>query len=262
MLQGLIDANEVFDDMLVAHSSDDAFGLSYLKKHESRFRKTLEFIPPGAAGLEIGATTFFQVALRQAFGYERVSAFSFSGNIAEKSIEKYYSVGSLSVSNRTYSIDVESELFPFADGDLDFILCCEVIEHLDVDPMFMMFEMNRVLKKGGHVLITTPNACSARNLWKIAQGYRPHFFMQYSIDRSPYRHNFEYDVHGLVSLANGSGFSIARLETHDVFEAEHKKAWRFIRANDLPAENRGDDIFLLLQKTGAPTERYPADMYV
>jgi hypothetical protein len=47
-----------------------------------------------------------------------------------------------------------------------------------------------------------------------------------------------------------------------VFEAEHKKAWRFIRANDLPAENRGDDIFLLLQKTGAPTERYPADMYV
>ena len=44
------------------------------------------------------------------------------------------------------------------------------------------------------MVLTTPNSCSGRNFWKIAHGYRPHFYMQYEKSRSPYRHNIEYDV--------------------------------------------------------------------
>jgi hypothetical protein len=30
----------------------------------------------------------------------------------------------------------------------------------------------------------------------------------------------------------------------------------------MPAENRGDNIFSPARKTGAPTERYPKELYV
>jgi len=30
----------------------------------------------------------------------------------------------------------------------------------------------------------------------------------------------------------------------------------------LPTENRGDNIFALARKTGAPVERYPKELYV
>jgi SAM-dependent methyltransferase len=239
----------------------DVHGLDYLKSHERRFLKTFEFVPNGRSCLEIGATSLFQLALGEAFGFETVNAISMSNSILEKRINKEYRIGDIFTRNMTFSIDVESELLPFSDKSLDFVLCCEVIEHLDVDPMFMMIELNRVLADGGQLLITTPNACSARNFWKIAKGYRPHFFTQYLIDRSPYRHNFEYDIHGLVSLATASGFEVSRFETHDVFEAAHDEALHFLKTSGFPVVDRGDDIFLLLRKAGSPQKRYPKDLY-
>jgi len=44
---------------------------------------------------------------------------------------------------------------PFDDGTFDFILCTEVLEHLE-HPAKMIGEMHRVLKKDGVILVTTP----------------------------------------------------------------------------------------------------------
>src|SRR5262249_23251523 len=150
--------------------------------------------------------------------------------------------------NLIVSIDLESDLLPFEDRCIDLVLCCEVIEHLDVDPMFMLAEINRVCKVGAHVLITTPNSCSARNFWKIAHGYRPHFFMQYEKSRSPCRHNIEYDIHALARLLTAAGFELRQIETHDVFEPPMPEAVELLKTNALPVGHRGDGIFLLAQK--------------
>ncbi|MDQ6964881.1 MAG: class I SAM-dependent methyltransferase, partial [Mariprofundales bacterium] len=45
---------------------------------------------------------------------------------------------------------------PFADASVDILLSSEVVEHLP-DPLPALQEMERVLKPGGHVMITTPN---------------------------------------------------------------------------------------------------------
>ena len=53
--------------------------------------------------------------------------------------------------------DAEKDRFPYPDGHFSTVLCCELIEHLFEDPMHLMSEVNRILKPGGHLVLTTPN---------------------------------------------------------------------------------------------------------
>ena len=261
-------ALDLFDrhvaEMAASFAGGD-FDASYYTKHRARFAQTLALVPPGNSGsraLEIGATAFLQIALRSVFGHGAVMGTESSTLIEHKRYHKQIDIAGIQASNLTVSIDIESDIFPFPDASLDLVLCCEVIEHLDVDPMFMLAEINRICRPDGVLLLTTPNCCSARNLWKIAHGWRPHFFMQYMRDRSPYRHNFEYDIHGLVQLLTCAGFAIEHLATHDVFEPTLPEAAAFIARNALPAEFRGDDIFVLARRCGDVTDRWPEGMYV
>lgn len=240
------------------------FDAGYYTKHRARFEKTMELVPPGQAtsrALEVGATAFMQVALKSVCGYGEVVGTESSALIEHKMYHKPIEVAGIHTRNLTVSIDVESDIFPFADASFDFVACCEVIEHLDIDPMFMLAEINRICRPDGILLLTTPNSCSSRNLWKIVNGWRPHFYMQYARDRSPYRHNFEYDIHALVLLLNAAGFTIEHLETHDVFAPTVPEAVDFITRNQLPAEFRGDDIFIVARRSGNVRDRWPEGMY-
>ncbi len=49
-----------------------------------------------------------------------------------------------------------AEKLPFADGEFDFVLCMEVIEHVP-NQQHLMSEIARVLKPGGRAIVTTPN---------------------------------------------------------------------------------------------------------
>lgn len=250
----------------------DEEGRRYATTHLDRYRMTLDWIPsiPGGSALEIGETTFFQVLLQLEFEFGRTFGTAFGRPADKKRVQVAHRLGDESVVCTSFSLDVESDFFPMDDGALDFILCAEVIEHLDVDPMFMLAEFNRLLKHGGQLLITTPNSCSAANFWKAAKGYRPHFFMQYERSRLPYRHNFEYDVHALEMLLEAGGFDIARVETFEVFEPRnekglrptHEKGLKLLRQNNLSLDNRGDDIFVLATKAGPIRDRWPTGIYV
>ena len=93
--------------------------------------------------------------------------------------------------------DAEKDVFPYADASFDTVLCCELIEHLFADPMHMMSEINRILKPGGHLVLTTPNIGSLRAIAAILQGYHPSFFPAYIRPReegeeAEARHNREY----------------------------------------------------------------------
>jgi 2-polyprenyl-3-methyl-5-hydroxy-6-metoxy-1,4-benzoquinol methylase len=50
-----------------------------------------------------------------------------------------------------------NEPLPYSAGVFDTVTCLEVVEHLD-SPVRLLREISRVLKLGGKVMITTPNA--------------------------------------------------------------------------------------------------------
>ncbi len=61
---------------------------------------------------------------------------------------------------------------PYQNEYFDVIFAGEVIEHL-VDTDFFLKEMNRVLKKGGKLIVTTPNLASWENKIRIFFGVYP-----------------------------------------------------------------------------------------
>lgn len=69
------------------------------------------------------------------------------------------------------STDLETSRWPVESETVDAIVLTEVIEHLWVDPLFALTEMNRILKCGtGVLLLSTPNLLSIRNRVNFLRG--------------------------------------------------------------------------------------------
>ncbi|QEV17942.1 MULTISPECIES: class I SAM-dependent methyltransferase [Streptomyces] len=63
---------------------------------------------------------------------------------------------------------------PFADKTADAVLFSEVIEHL-VDPDSALDELRRVLRPGGHLMLSTPNLAAWYNRGLLLAGVQPVF---------------------------------------------------------------------------------------
>lgn len=57
---------------------------------------------------------------------------------------------------KTFMVNLNNEELPFPEGIFDAVTCLDVIEHV-IDPYFLLSEINRVLKKGGILIVATPN---------------------------------------------------------------------------------------------------------
>ena len=153
----------------------------YLDTHETRLVKTLEITPPGGPDdrvLEMGAYLQITPALKTKLGYGEVRGCYYGklGRTDHRTV--------ISAEGETFECDIdlfdaEKDRFPYPDEYFSTVLCCELIEHLFEDPMHMMSEINRILKPGGHLVLTTPNIASLRGIAAILQGYHPGLFQSY-----------------------------------------------------------------------------------
>lgn len=71
------------------------------------------------------------------------------------------------------SADITKAL-PYQDNKFDLVVLGEVIEHLP-DPDFVLSEINRILKSGGLLIVSTPNMVSWINRILIPFGIQPLF---------------------------------------------------------------------------------------
>ena len=250
-------------------AEDEAAG-AYIDIHKTRLVKTLEMIPPGGpddAILEMGI--YFQItpSLRSKLGYGQIRG-CYYGEPGRVGVKKVLSTDGQEFEALVDHFDAEKHRFPYDHESFSTVLCCELIEHLFEDPMFMMSEINRILKPGGHLVLTTPNIASMRALSAILNGYHPGFFASYIKPGGEHndhpRHNREYtpdDVHHLLEAA---GFEVVRLETGE-FRSDPHPEWGYIRhllaEYKLPEINRGDGIYAVGRKTGPVRDRWPAWLY-
>jgi glycosyltransferase involved in cell wall biosynthesis/SAM-dependent methyltransferase len=243
----------------------------YAGHHISRFKRTLEMTPAGdesKAILEMGAYMQITPALKFQLGYGKVRGCYFGtlGQVDHKSI---VSDNGQIFECEVDHFDAERDVWPYPDASFDTVLCCELIEHLFADPMHMMSEINRILKPGGHLLITTPNLGSLRAIEGILQGYHPSFFPAYIRPRkegeeTEARHNREYVPMEIQHLLTDSGFEVLRLETGEFLDEPHpEQAWitHLLERYRLQRTLRGDGIYALGRKTGPVKERWPAWLY-
>ncbi|MEZ0346064.1 MAG: class I SAM-dependent methyltransferase [Infirmifilum sp.] len=74
---------------------------------------------------------------------------------------------------KVHKVDVSTDKLPFSDNTIDLVTSMEVIEHL-VNPDNMLQEIFRVLRRGGYLLLTTPNLASWINRALFLLGYQPY----------------------------------------------------------------------------------------
>ena len=164
--------------------------------------------------------------------------------------------------------DAEADTFPYPDEYFSTVLCCELIEHLRTDPMHALAEINRVLKPGGRLLLTTPNIVSFRAVAAILLSYHPGFFQAYirpdAEGRAEARHSREYAPMEVEFLLRDAGFETETIETGPFLgEPRPELGWvkHLLERYQLSAELRGDDIYALGRKTGPAKDRYPVWLY-
>ena len=243
----------------------------YAALHKSRFVHTLEITPAGdesKAVLEMGAYMQITPALKYTLGYGSVRG-CYYGQLGDADHKVITSENGESFTCEVDHFDAEKDPFPYADSSFDTVLCCELIEHLPADPMHMMSEINRILKPGGHVVLTTPNAGSLRAISAILLGYHPAFFPAYIRPRNPdeeseARHNREYVPMEIQHLLTGSGFEAIRLETGEFLDEPHPElAWvtHLLQRYKLGFDLRGDGIYAVGRKTGPVLNRWPDWLY-
>jgi glycosyltransferase involved in cell wall biosynthesis/SAM-dependent methyltransferase len=242
----------------------------YLNTHETRLVKTLSITPPGGPCdrvLEMGAYLQITPALRTKLGYGEVRG-CYYGELGRRDHRTVVSTEGEPFECDIDLFDAEKDRFPYPGEYFSTVLCGELIEHLFEDPMHLMSEVNRILKPGGHLVLTTPNIASLRGIAAILQGYHPGLFHSYikpaeSGHVDP-RHNREYTPREIHQLMENSGFEVTLLETGGFRDAPHPEyGWvlHLLNRYELDTNLRGDGIFAVGRKTGAVRVRYPGWLY-
>lgn len=161
-----------------------------------------------------------------------------------------------------YQCDIDSEDFPFDDGNFEAVTALEVFEHL-FNPDNFLQETRRVLKPGGKLILSTPNLAALHNRVALLLGYQPlptmdvsHEYRVYGgSDQKPEAadHIRVVTLDALVRLLRVYDFTIeeARGCTFSVFDRN--------QAEKLPSGRRF--VFPILKRLDRELTRFPSLAY-
>ncbi|MBA2340192.1 MAG: methyltransferase domain-containing protein [Pyrinomonadaceae bacterium] len=239
----------------VLNEWEDAF---YVDAHARRYIETLKLLPalqPTSRVLELGAIPYHMTILLTKHLNYKVDTINFyeveSAAVPRHRIESSLYQESYEFENR--AVNVERDPFPFDDASFDAVLCCEILEHLLLNPSQMLYETHRVLRPGGFLLITTPNVLQWKNVFALLKGQN--IYDHYRGNGMYGRHNREYSVEELKDLLIANNFAPEQIVTRNVYGAE------LINRVPFGFSNRRDNIFALARATDEARMAYPPRLF-
>jgi glycosyltransferase involved in cell wall biosynthesis/SAM-dependent methyltransferase len=240
---------------------------AYFGAHSVRLIRTLQLIPRGDSNsriLELGCYMQITPALRGLLGYGEVRG-GYMGTAGG-----WHRSSATAADGEEFhcTIDLfncEVDRFPYADESFDTVICCELLEHLQKDPMHMMAEIHRILKPNGTLVLTTPNSVSLRSLRSILVGVHPNLFSKYVMPTllPETMHVREYTPKELLRLFADAGFSIQYIDTtaYGPRPGLYQSITKAIRLLKRYTRLREDCVYLVGQKTNPVGARYPSWLY-
>jgi len=244
-------------------------GRDYASYHLQRFVRSLELLPALAGNaevLELGACPYFMTVMVEKYLGYKITAANFHADYGDAilSPEAEITLSSSryreSYTYRYKMFNVERDPFPYPSGSFDMVLCCEILEHLPMDPSRMLCESHRVLKPGGSLFITTPNVLRLSSIYNLIYGRNIHF--PYSTDGVYGRHNREYTPGELSDLLKLHNFEpeiiVDDAYPHDPYPRD--ALYQCLSALGALAD-RADNLFAIAKKCGDPVRQYPDWLY-
>jgi SAM-dependent methyltransferase len=138
--------------------------------------------------------------------------------------------------------NIEQGAFPYEDGRFDCVLFCEILEHLLMSPDRAVAEMARIVKPGGFLIISTPNATRLTNLYFLLLG--KNIWDGYSANGPYGRHNREYTLAEVRDLMDRHGFEPSQWEVRNL----QPLARRFTYLQKLRPDTWHEHLFVVGQR--------------
>lgn len=181
-------------------------GREYLRKAVDRMDRSFSIIKdqmPSASILDIGASPFYLLDCALAAGATRAEGIYFANDTHP--LRNNPAVFSKNGKIGLHHLDVEKDQLPFAENAFDVVTACEILEHLEYFPSLLGNEIHRILRPGGHLMITVPNVGSLGNILKLIVG--GNIYMRYRADPTG-RHKHEYTINQLRVLVRYFGLEL------------------------------------------------------
>lgn len=247
----------------------------YLRAQLDRLYSTYCFlkqhwaVPSQAVIVDMGGGSGIWLPLLQALG--GFSAYHIVDYPSDGPAELIVKTPSGPITVRLHKADLESDRVGLPDASADVVMMCEVLEHLSHDPMHALLEANRILKPGGLLFLSTPNADSAEALRRMLRGRHPGQAAELWPRKMYYfGHRREYAPDELRTLLAAAGFRIEQLETDapvGILRFVMMLLRMLMRMKVRKAE-LGETVFLLSRveqkvcESDLPVDvRYPAPVY-
>ena len=225
------------------------------------WRQVLRFVPnPKERGkaLELGSPPFHITLMLQRFRNYDLSLTGFAAD-GRPEIEQTLESPEYGETYdfRCTCFDAEKDRFPYDDNTFDLVTWCEVIEHLTENPVHTLAEIHRVLKPGGALVLSTPNASRADSIANFLAGRNIYDPYHLGAPLKGSRHSREYTFSELHELLEGCGYAIDRMEDIDIYgtPSRNRKAFRWVMNHAISRVTRGHykyHLFVRARKTEKP----------
>ena len=176
--------------------------------HKKRYKKDLEVINKyfkGGKILDLGANPFHITYCLKQWSFD-VTGVDINPDSFTAFLKKY----DLDIKKA----NIETEKLPFKNNTFDFIIFNEVFEHLRINPILTLKEINRVLKPGGNLLLTTPNLYAIHKIlmFNLGRSFNDAYDEFNKLNIYGYMgHIREYSVSEVRKFLENSGFRIKNI---------------------------------------------------
>ncbi len=121
--------------------------------------------------------------------------------------------------------NLNTDDLPYSDAFFDYVICCEVIEHIH-NPWKLIAEIKRVLKPSGRLIISTPNISKMYDrIYYLLKGFFPGF--QYEKYNHAMQHINPINIKELLLILHKCGFVVngIKYNTMKKYQRLFPKGW-------------------------------------
>jgi ubiquinone/menaquinone biosynthesis C-methylase UbiE len=168
---------------------------------------------------------------------------------ARYAIESYPpNVEKLQKRHQVFPLNLEHDELPFADESIDVVMNNQVLEHVK-EVFWILHQVTRVLRVGGHVILGVPNLASLHNRLLLLTGRQPTVIQNHSAHVRGYT---KHDVLRMLEMIFPGGYKLEDFRGSNFYPFPPLIARPLSRI--LP--NSSWSIFLLLKKQRAYNDEF------
>lgn len=237
----------------------------------SRFAHTISCIPPAIDNhvhlVDLGGHAVWVPLYVRLLGYKKITLIR---RAAQQYVAAYDFANLGKVTITGISADLDVDRYQLSDDSVDCVVCFEVLEHLIGDPMHLISEANRILRRSGDFVLTTPNVLWRNNTLRYIFGGHPYGWPVYTSTYGD-RHNREWTPFEVKDALVAAGFGNIQIRTEDFASAQNLSPLKRIIATCLmipaaasrrvPFNYRNRLIFAHGRACWPVADRYPSFLY-